>query len=116
LHQALGRHARQQSRRRGALERRRGTEHGDGGEDLRCGEPAGETAPCQKYRGERRAKLANLHHSFARIAIRDMPGDKDQGRGRDELREPDHAQSEGAAGQSIDLPSNRDGCDLIGKF
>jgi hypothetical protein len=42
-------------------------------------------------------------------------GDKHQERSRQELHQPDHAEIEGAAGEIIDLPADRDARDLAGE-
>ena len=56
--------------------------------------------------------LAELHHALALEAVGGLPGDKHQQRGRQKLHQPDHAEVEGAAGEIVDLPADRDRADL----
>jgi hypothetical protein len=56
--------------------------------------------------------LAKLHHAFALVTIRRVAGDEHQKRGREKLHQPDHAKVEGAAGEVVDLPADRDRADL----
>src|SRR5512147_2610199 len=45
-------------------------------------------------------------------AVGGLAGDEHQKRGREKLHQPNHAEVEGAAGEIIDLPADRDRADL----
>src|SRR5437764_675225 len=82
---------------------------------MHLGEPAAVGAPAEEQRRQRLGKLANLHHALALVTVRGVAGDEYQQRGRQELHQPDHAEVEGAAGEIIDLPADRDRSDLAGE-
>ena len=71
--------------------------------------PRPETAPSPFH------DLANLHHALALEPVRRVAGDEKQQRRRQELHQPDHAEMEGAAGELVDLPADRDRRDLAGE-
>ena len=115
LHRAFWRDQRQQRGRRGALEGAGDADHEGGDEDLRHGEPAGKGADGQKQRRRRFRDLAKLHHALALEPVGGVAGDENQQRRRQELHQPDHAELEGAAGEVVDLPADRDRRDLAGE-
>ena len=115
LHRALGRDQRQQRRRRRALEGAGDPDHEGGDEYLRHGEPAGKGADGQKQRGRRFRELAKLHHALALEPVGGVAGHENQQRRGQELHQPDHAELEGAAGDVVDLPADRNRCDLAGE-
>ena len=59
--------------------------------------------------------LADLQEAPALVAIGGGTGEEDEERGRQELGEADHAESEGAVRHRVDLPAERDGGDLHGE-
>jgi len=82
---------------------------------VQLGEPTGKGAPRQKKRGQRFRDLAQLNHTLALEPVGGMAGEDHQQRGWQKLHKPDHAEVEGAAGQVIDLPADRDCADLGGE-
>ena len=52
--------------------------------------------------------LADLQHAAPVVAVGDLAGDQHEHRHRQELHQPDEAEIEGAAGQRIHLPGDRD--------
>ncbi len=53
---------------------------------------------------------------LSRVPVRGVARDKNQGGHRQELHEADHAKVESAARQCINVPSERDHCDLTGEL
>src|ERR1700744_434310 len=78
--------------------------------------PAGKSAPGEQGRDQPFGDLAKLCDALPVVTVRGMARDEHQKRGGNELDEADEAEIERAAGQLIDLPADRDGCDLVGKF
>lgn len=72
-------------------------------------------APGEKGRGHGLQQLADLHHPLPVIAVGGMPGDEDEQRHRQKLRQPDQPEMKGAARHLVDLPAKRDGAHLRGK-
>jgi hypothetical protein len=113
LQRAIRRDTGQERGRGRTLERDHGAEHRDRREDLRHGQPSAEAAPGEEGSGQRFGALADLHHAAAVVAVRRVPRDEGERHGRDELHQPHQAEVERAAGQSIDLPADRDDADLV---
>ena len=111
----LRRDQRQQRGRGGALEGAGDADHEGGDEYLRHGEPAGKGADGQKQRRRRFRDLAKLHHALALEPVGGVAGDENQQRRGQELHQPDHAELEGAAGDVVDLPADRNRRDLAGE-
>jgi len=112
LQRTLRRDQRQQGSRGRPLERSGDAKHEGRDEDVHLIEPACVGPPAEKQRRQCLNALADLHDALALKPVRRLPCDEDQQRGRKELHEPDHAEVEGAAGEIVNLPADRDRADL----
>ena len=79
-----------------------------------AGQQAAERAERKRRGGQRLDHLAGADHDAAVVAVGDLADHEAEHHHREELHEPDQAEVEGAAGQLIDLPADRDRLHLIG--
>jgi hypothetical protein len=116
LQHAFRGNAGQQRRTRRAFERVSHTEHCNSGEYHRRIQPAGETAPGEKYRCRTVDELANLHEASAVVTVGRVARDEDKQCSRDELHQADHAERKCTIGQRINLPAHGDSADQEREF
>src|ERR1700722_14735689 len=81
---------------------------------MRDRQRTGIRAPGQKQGCQRFGQLAELHDALALVTIGRIADDEQKQRGREKLPQAAHAEIEGAAGQRVDLPADRDRSDLAG--
>jgi hypothetical protein len=115
LQRALRGDQRQQRRGRRAFEGAGNPQHEGRDENLHLSDRTRKGAASQEQRGQCFDELAQLHDALALEAVGRVAGNKYQQRGGKKLHQPDHAEIEGAAGQVVDLPADRDRADLARK-
>ncbi len=102
------RHQPRQQRLQGRrLEGAAGAEHEDQRQDQLAGQKSVKGADREQQRGAAFDELREPHHAAAVVAIRDRARDQHQQESRNELRKPDQAEIERAAGHLVDLPADR---------
>jgi hypothetical protein len=83
-------------------------EHDDGAENERLARQAGDGADCERRGGEPLDGLEDLQQAATVVAVGDLARDQHESGRRQELSEPDQPQVEGAAGECVHLPGDRD--------
>ena len=101
-----------QRRPAGVLERARGAQHDDDGQDAAAAQPSPDGAQRQHRRGGALDHVADHDDEPAIAAVRHLADDQREHHGRHELREADQAEIERAAREEIELPAHRHGLDL----